>query len=443
VGGVLALNGFFGGGAKIPEDTFTRGLVGYWSFDEGSGQYAYDGSGNSNTGTLGGTSAAEASDPKWSSGKVAGALQFDGSNDYVDCGNDASLKNISNGATFEFWVNAYDLLPLGQYGQKIISRYDEYNIGVLTISGTGYYVADISESNVQIGDWLWRSSGTARMRSPILFGWHHIIVTVDTTNGGRMYVDGVLKSTDTWAGSPYLSSYKTALGNNIVHLNQHFRGLIDEVRIYNRALSAAEVRYHYNRGGPVAHWTFDEGNGITTYDMTDNNNDGTLGDGTCSPGTSTCPTWTTPTWTTGKYGAALKFDGVDDYVDLESLTDHINLSQKTQFTISAWIKTNNPTDDSSGSIFSMGLNDASNNHYLRLYTTSAGKVQFRHWRRAAGASSAYLLAPTSKSILSTSTWYYITAVQDGIKAYIYINGILEASAIEPSFPSAEVYHRSS
>lgn len=50
--GILALNGYFGGGATIPEDTMTRGLVGYWSFDEGGGNIAYDASGAGNNGTI-------------------------------------------------------------------------------------------------------------------------------------------------------------------------------------------------------------------------------------------------------------------------------------------------------------------------------------------------------------------------------------------------------
>ena len=45
---VLGLNGYFGGGGPIPEDTFTRGLVGYWNFEEGAGVTAADSSGNSN-----------------------------------------------------------------------------------------------------------------------------------------------------------------------------------------------------------------------------------------------------------------------------------------------------------------------------------------------------------------------------------------------------------
>ena len=90
-GGTLALNGFFGGGAAIPEDTMTRGLVGYWKFDEGGGTTAYDASGNGNDGTL-------TNGPKWTQGKEGGALAFDGRNDYVNAGNGASL-NIANEMT--------------------------------------------------------------------------------------------------------------------------------------------------------------------------------------------------------------------------------------------------------------------------------------------------------------------------------------------------------
>ena len=50
VGTVGALNGWFGGGAKIPEDTMTRGLVGYWSMDEASGPLVFDKSGQGNDG---------------------------------------------------------------------------------------------------------------------------------------------------------------------------------------------------------------------------------------------------------------------------------------------------------------------------------------------------------------------------------------------------------
>src|SRR4030042_2336392 len=69
-------------------------LAAYWKFDEGSGTTAFDSSGNGNNGNLIG-------DPKWAAGKYGGALEFNG-NDYVDCGNGASL-NIRDQITITFW----------------------------------------------------------------------------------------------------------------------------------------------------------------------------------------------------------------------------------------------------------------------------------------------------------------------------------------------------
>jgi len=92
------------------------------------------------------------------------------------------------------------------------------------------------------------------------------------------------------------------------------------VRIYNRALSPEEVRYHYNHGGPVAAWDMDEGSGAKINDQSGNHNDGTISGAT---------------WTSGKYGSALQFDGVDDYVDCGN--DN-SLNATDAITIGAWVK---------------------------------------------------------------------------------------------------------
>ena len=106
------------------------------------------------------------------------------------------------------------------------------------------------------------------------------------------------------------------LGDHIPTSGYNFNGLIDEVRIYNRALSADEIRYHYNRGDPVAHYEF-EGN---ANDSTDNNNDGTV---------------TGATYVTGKYGQALSFDGIDDYV---TVPDDSTLDIDSAITLESWAK---------------------------------------------------------------------------------------------------------
>ncbi len=103
VGSVGALNGWFGGGGSIPEDTMTRGLAGYWNFDEGSGQNVYDATGYGNDGTLASSTDSSDEDPTWETGKVGGALEFDGVDDYVKIPDSASL-DITGAITIEFWV---------------------------------------------------------------------------------------------------------------------------------------------------------------------------------------------------------------------------------------------------------------------------------------------------------------------------------------------------
>ena len=74
----------------------TSGLVGHWTFDEGSGTTANDSSGNNNTGTL-------TNGPTWTTGKIGQALNFGGPNDYVGAGNIA-VTNAQTKLTWSFWL---------------------------------------------------------------------------------------------------------------------------------------------------------------------------------------------------------------------------------------------------------------------------------------------------------------------------------------------------
>ncbi|RLJ10179.1 MAG: hypothetical protein DRP15_00895, partial [Candidatus Aenigmatarchaeota archaeon] len=282
VGTVGALNGWYGGGGSIPEDTFTRGLVAYWSFDEGSGTTTYDASSNGNNGTIYGA--------EWTKGKYGSALQFDvdGSDDYVDCGNDSSL-DVANGTspfTIEAWVYVNNCSAIN----FIVSKYSSYQFRI----GGDDNSLELFDAN----DWSYSSANYVCVENE----WIHVVAVYNGSDSS-VYKNGVdVTEWGTEDNDWATSSVHLLVGRESADWEGGFNGRIDEVRIYNRALSAEEIRYHYNRGGPVAHWRFDEGSGSTVYDSTSNNNDGTIN------GAS---------WVTGKYGAALKFDGVDDYVNCE------------------------------------------------------------------------------------------------------------------------------
>ncbi|MDI6891330.1 MAG: hypothetical protein QMC83_10420, partial [Thermodesulfovibrionales bacterium] len=150
----------------------TRGLVGYWSFDEGAGQYAYDGSGNANNGTL-------TNGPKWTTGKSGGALSFDGIDDYVDCGNKPSLDFSTNDFTVEVWAKAVG----GTFGRGIINKGGWDSIGysiqqAYSPANTYYFVARDSVGYKYVNLSLYET-----------WNWTHI-VGIKTTNHLEAWVNG-------------------------------------------------------------------------------------------------------------------------------------------------------------------------------------------------------------------------------------------------------------
>jgi len=254
--GVLALNGYFGGGAKIPEDTFTRGLVAYWSFDEGTGNIAYDISGNGNNCTIYGA--------KWTKGKYGSALQFDGVDDYVLVPEDDSLKPTE--VTVSAWIYfTGDVYESHSIVRLIKSLGNSYGFSISKETGGS---GKLEFASYNDGWYI-----TATNFSGYVNKWTHIVGIYDGRKL-KLYINGILKDSADLASIDYTEVYDLYIGSG--YKASYFLGLIDEVRIYNRALSAEEIRYHYNLGRPVAHWRFDEGSGTTTYDSSGNEYHGIL-----------------------------------------------------------------------------------------------------------------------------------------------------------------------
>jgi len=382
VGGILAMNGFFGGGAAIPEDTMTRGLVGYWPMDEATGTVAYDASGNGNNGTL-------INGPKWTTGKNAGALQFDGKDDYVDCGNGTSLR-ITDALTVEAWIKTS---YRGFQYQFVFSKGDGSHVGYEMFLNNG--VLEFNGFYNNSGNFYFTGGGDLRDGQ-----WHHVVGTYDkNTTLAKIYIDGVYKTQAAQAEGITDSGSIFRIGSRDVWAV--FNGSLDDVRVYNRALTAAEVKYHYNQGGPVGYWKFDEGSGTVAKDETENNNDGTISGAT---------------WVSGKYGNALNFDGINGAVNLgvgAGTLDQIS----NNFTVSAWIKT--PTPSARMTIFSTGYSGTG-----PMFGTSGNTP---------GGLEIYypgiFVAYTAGGLLSPDTWYYVTYSRNGTGAgthSFYINGVKQA-----------------
>jgi type II secretory pathway pseudopilin PulG len=191
------------------------GLVGWWKLDETSGTTAADSSGNNNDGTL--VRMDPATD--WISGQVGGALDFDGSNDYVNCGNGQSLDIIDD-ITIAFWLyldnfsNEPDVITKGNYTQS-------YSVW---ITSSGQVRFALNNDRLTSNSTL--STGT----------WYHIAVTREDSNR-KIYIDGQEDASDTYGTAIGTTAGALTMSSSSYPLN----GRLDDVRIYNRALDTNEI----------------------------------------------------------------------------------------------------------------------------------------------------------------------------------------------------------
>jgi hypothetical protein len=198
------------------------GLVGWWKFDETSGTVAYDSSGNGNHGNL-------TNGPTWVSGKIGGALSFDGVNDFMTVN-----QNFFYNKSFSFssWVK-----------NSLNNRY-------ILVHGSAHQ----NNQSLHLG---FRSSGTMGLYFAFysndlestftgLLDWSVFTFTFDNVSKKRaLYANGNQVSYDT-SPSSYIGSSNLILGKSSVTGSDYYIKILDDLRIYDRALSAEEVQALYN-----------------------------------------------------------------------------------------------------------------------------------------------------------------------------------------------------
>jgi hypothetical protein len=291
--------------ATISTPANNLGLVGYWSFNEGTSTTATDFSGNNNTGSIINMDIPATATSGWGNGKFGKGLNFDGAGDYVTMdgvANDVSATSFA----FSIWIKpswtagfdtvlAVNTAALGNQTQIFIDN----TLTVRVYDGT----QDATELS---------SSG-----SVVDGKWHHVVYSRSGATG-TLYVDGVSQGThnnsDTFTGTDLWSLGQEFDGGP--NPSDYFQGSMDEVRIYSRPLAQADVTALYRTGlttvnsavgqlsvvpnGLIGYWTLDGGK------MTD-----TLAYDSSSSG-NTLTTQGGATKTVGKVGQSLNMDAVDD-----------------------------------------------------------------------------------------------------------------------------------
>ena len=206
--------------------TSVAGLVAAYSFDDFGGSMTADASGNSNHGTI-----SEAT--RVASGYYGNALKFDGVNDWVSVSDSASL-DLTSGLTIEAMVNPATVMS----SWRTILMKEQSGDEVYSL------LANNASNKPVMGQWINGGLTTLYGVSSLAPNtWWHLAATYDGQYQ-RMYVNGVKVSERAQTGPILTSNGAMYIGGNSIW-GEYFQGTIDEVRIYNRALSGTEIVTDY------------------------------------------------------------------------------------------------------------------------------------------------------------------------------------------------------
>ena len=327
-------------------------------------------------------------------GKIGTAAQFDGSS-YIDLSTSAS-SFVSKSISFWFKYDPSQQTNASGYcgiyqeatttsspfnGIQVWSSYG--NNGVLTVRTQGGNETTIVTPNAN--------------------QWYHLCVTYDIINGARIYLNGSLTATisDTTnlSGIQYLR-----IGANFSAATQYYKGSLDQLRIFNKALSSSEVTtlYGENNTSTTKSTTdiFDDGSGVALYEFEKGAKD--------TGGVS------------GYIGTAGLFDGSSSYITINSTSTTPFDASSEDFSISAWINVSSFQSDAC--IISKWGSTSTNQSYFFGFNGSADNTKLIVYEKY--GSSTNVMTSTSTTI-TTGSWFHIAYVRNSTQTIIYINGVAE------------------
>ncbi|MFH0908251.1 MAG: LamG-like jellyroll fold domain-containing protein [bacterium] len=354
-------------------------MVAYWKFNEAQGSVASDSSAFGNSGTLYGHPSL-----MWADGKVVNGLKFDGTDDYVSCGNSSSLKLDGRSFSLSLWTKFDDM----SRGMGLIGKTAGFGVNqslaLALLNPTklrfGFYCNDLDASG------------------PFAVGqWYHLVFTYDAVSRERrIYVNGRMAARDTSNGSLRdTDGARLEIGRNYTMNSTAMKGRIDEVRVYSHPLIEAEVKDLYESACLEGAWNFEE----TTYDAIDVSGNGNVG---LLKGLGA------PVRTEGKQGKGLWFDG-NDNVNCGNRS-YLNLDGRS-FSISLWAK----FDDMSRGMGLIGKTGGFGvNQSLHLMLLNPTNLRFGFYCNDLDAPGPF----------AVGQWYHLVFTYDAVsrERTIYVNG---------------------
>jgi len=221
-------------GRVIIRDDDSGGLVAAYSFDEGSGTAVSDSSGKENNGIITGAG--------WSTdGRFGKALSFDGLDDWVTVNHTASL-DLFGGRTLEAWVYPTEWsLDYGPWATVIMKEDDQENAHYFLYANSDQFTPSTGDYSGDEGSFM----ELYGIQTLPLNSWTHLAGTYD---GGmfRLFINGEEVNNAEYTDDSAISTGPLRIGGNSAWGGEYFEGLIDDIRVYNRALSAVEIQADMN-----------------------------------------------------------------------------------------------------------------------------------------------------------------------------------------------------
>jgi cysteine-rich repeat protein len=402
-----------------------EGMVSYWKFDENSGTFVGDSKDNNDGAVSGAT---------WTTDKKVGAsaFSFDGANDYIGVPDSSSL-DITDEITVSAWIKAS-----GGFGREV---------GIVSKRSGGYWSINfikLDSDKIHFGLAIAGADVGAHSNNAIIADtWYHV---VGTYNGSvlKVYINGIEEGNYTYSGQIHTNDYQLKIGWTDWDL-KWWNGSIDEVAIFNRALSETEIQALYDKSNSGKNYCALLVCGDGIVDAGEECDDGNTisGDGCSSTCMSECPDGMVSYWqgegnaddafgnndgqaqggleyTSGKVGSAFSFDGSTGYVKvLES--DSLKISGPYTYAMWVYPVTWGGADQQPG-VFSQGDNDPgysgigfhADTYYGRDYMTVVGDYD------ASGDWDNWI--QTEGYMLPFNQWSFVTITNDGTNFIFYVNG---------------------
>ena len=376
--------------------------VAHWKLDEDKGNTAFD--------SLGGFHGDLDKKPWWYPGILGGALDLEGSDQRVDVTDAAPLDFLmQGGATVSGWFHARGWGGGGS--GRILDKTDAtaatagWQVSLDSASGALEFEVAFSSSNG-----LWRTPPG----SITLGTWHQFTIVYNSTsalNNPTIYIDGeplIVNEIISPSGNAEADfGIDLALGNHAQSDAFGFDGRLDDIRLFDRMLSAAQVAELAEAPGPIAHWLFDEGGGDIAHDY-EGGNDGKLEKD--------------PVWVEGVFSDALFFDGQDQYV--KSTKFDVTGSG---LSIMGWIRPES-LDEPDMQIISKAKGEDAKDTWWQLGLVESAGQHFLTMRVRAGNKTEELTDTTAP--VDAGQWYFAAATYDSISGQmrLYLDGAEVASA---------------